>query len=141
MLLLAASVSAQEALPFFEASPETVVTSGKWIATSGSGDAPAFKHVVEIHCFRERSICMEATANVVGGNPDLHIQYYKVLRWDENGVVAESSEPICSTNQLIFNFREKSVLAIDAPKKEAKGLKGACKVSAHTRTFRLVRRN
>jgi hypothetical protein len=62
------------------------------------------------------------------------------MRWDENGLVAESDNSICMTNQLIINFQEKSVLAFDAPKRGARGLNDSCKVLGHTQTYKLIGR-
>ena len=83
---------------------------------------------------------MQATASIVGTEPDLDIQYYEVVRWDENGLVAQSDSPICMTNQLIINFQGKSVMAIDAPKRGAKGLMDTCKWVDHTQTYKLIAR-
>ncbi len=53
----------------------------------------------------------------------------------------QNDEPVCMTNQLIINFRERSVLAIDAPKRGAQGLNGSCgKALDHTQTYMLIDR-
>lgn len=132
---------AQERSANVHVRPHAVFANGKWKATTGrQGDEMAFKHAVEIDCFRSEKRCMEATASIVGTEPDLAVQYYEVIRWDENGLVAQSDDAICMTNQLIINFQEKSVLAVDAPKLGAKGLKDTCKVVDHTQTYKLIAR-
>lgn len=119
----------------------TLSARGKWKATTGKpGDEPAFKHVVSIECWKDRGQCLECTANVVGGEPDLELEYYEILRWDANGILAQNDSPDCMTNQLVVNFREESVMAIDSPKTTAKGLRDICKSSAlaHTQTYKLI---
>lgn len=118
-----------------------VTVTGKWKATTGrEGDEVAYKHVVEIDCFKAQDTCMVATANVIEGEPDLMVEYYDVIRWDQNGIVAENSEPICVTNQLNITFQDQSVMAIDSPKQNAKGFKDSCKFVGHTLTYKLVAR-
>jgi len=117
----------------------SVVARGKWKATTGKpGDELAFNHVVEIDCFKSQGLCMEATASIVGTEPEILVEYYRVIRWDENGLVAQNDDAICMTNQLIINFQEKSVLAVDAPKRGAQGFKGSCKTLGHTQTYKLI---
>jgi hypothetical protein len=118
-----------------------VTVTGKWKGTTGrQGDEVAYKHAVQIDCFKAQDTCMVATANIVGSEPDITVEYYDVIRWDENGVVAENKEPICVTNQLNISFQDQSVMAIDSPKLNAKGFKDSCKVVGHTLTYRLIGR-
>ena len=130
---------AQERAANVHVRPHAVFANGKWKSTTGrKGDEMPFKHTVEIDCFQSEKSCMEATASVVGTEPDLNVQYYEVIRWDENGLVAQSEDAICVTNQLVINFQEKSVLAIDAPKRGAKGFQDSCKLVDHTQTYKLI---
>jgi hypothetical protein len=141
LALFVPSMCAQEQGANVRIEPHSVVARGKWKATTGkAGDELAFRHIVEIHCFESEGLCMEATASVVGKEPDLAVEYYKVLHWDENGLVAQNDDAICMTNQLLINFQEKSVLAVDAPKRGAQGPQAACKTLGHSQTYKLVAR-
>jgi hypothetical protein len=125
----------------FVASGNTLSARGKWKATTGKpGDDPAFKHVVSIECWKERGQCLECTANVIEGEPDLELEYYEILRWDASGILAQNDSPDCMINQIIMNFREQSVTAIDSPKATAKGQRHICKSSAlsHTHAYKLI---
>ena len=120
---------------------KTLSARGKWKATTGKpGDEVAFKHVVSIECWKDRGQCLESVASVVEGEPSLDLDYYQILRWDENGLLAQNDSPDCMTNQLIINFREQSVTAIDAPKANAKGILNICKsaVLSRTQTYKLI---
>jgi len=65
-------------------------------------------------------------------------------RWPRGARVGwragQNDSPICATNQLIINFQEKSVMAIDAAKRGAKGFKDTCKILDHTQAYQLVGR-
>lgn len=116
---------------------------GKWKSTTGKpGDEITSRHVVEIDCFKATNECIEATAEVVGNAPEVNIEYYTVLNWDANGLTARNDAPVCVTNQLIINFEDKSVTAIDGPKVDSAGFKDSCKTLTldHTQTYKLIDR-
>ncbi|SRR5258706_10107760 len=112
--------------------------NGRWKTnTDKPGDQLPLRHMVQIDCFRQ-NWCMEATASVMGTEPVISVDYYKIVRWDSDGIVAQDGAPICVTSQLIINFQDKSVLAINSPKVGAKGFKGACKFASQTMTYSLI---
>jgi hypothetical protein len=121
-----------------------VSASGKWKSTSGiAGDELAFKHAVEIQCRLVSRECYEATAQIVAGQPQVVLLNYSVIEWDKNGIIAEDSSSICMTNRLLISFQEQGVMAVDTPKKGAKGMplgdgKDACQWVNHTQTYKLV---
>jgi hypothetical protein len=121
-----------------------VSASGKWKSTSGiAGDELAFKHAVEIQCRLVIRECYEATAQIVAGQPQVVLLNYSVIEWDKNGIIAEDSSSICMTNRLLISFQEQGVMAVDTPKKGAKGMplgdgKDACQWVNHTQTYKLV---
>lgn len=134
LLSIALPISSQT----FHVDEQYLSVKGKWKSTTGrEGDAVAFKHVVEIDCFKSQKICVAAKAELVGGAPDIFVLYYDIMSWDGHGLVAQNDTPICMTNQLIVNFNEKTVTAIDARK--AKATNNTCPTETYrTQTFRLV---
>ena len=139
------SLPAQESKPYFTSMPGFVAASGKWKPPSGksSDDLPA-RHAVEIKCYLEIKECFEAIAQIVAGEPQVSLQSYRIIEWDKNGLIAEDGSPICLTARLLINFQEQSVLAIDTPKKDAKGMplgggKNACQLENRTRTYTLTK--
>jgi hypothetical protein len=79
----------------------------------------------------------------VGGEPQVSLVDYSVIEWDKNGVIAEDKSSICMTNRLLINFQEEGVMAVDTPKKGAKGMplpngKNACQWVDHTQSYKLV---
>jgi hypothetical protein len=115
----AIGATAQSKGPIFVTVGNGLATAkGKWKATTGRpGDEVAFKHAVAIECSKSSRECLECTANVVEGEPDVQLEHYEIVRWDANGILAQNDSPDCMTNQLVINFKEQSVMAIDAPKK------------------------
>jgi hypothetical protein len=144
LLAFAASLNAQDVKPVFYSASGYISASGKWKSTSGlAGDEPAFKHAVEIQCRLDIRECYEATAQIVAGEPQVILQNYSVIKWDRNGIIAEDNSSICMTNRLLINFQEQGVLAVDTPKKDAKGMplgngKNACQLLDHTQSYKLV---
>ena len=137
------SVVAQESAPFFFSKSGWVSASGKWKESSGKANPP--KEAVEIHCRLDAKECLEATAQVNYGEPNLSLQYYRVIEWNKNGIVAEDDSSICMTNRLLVSFQERSVIAIDTPKKGARGMplgegKNTCQLVNQTQTYKLVSR-
>jgi hypothetical protein len=140
----ATPLSADGEKPGFFSSAEFVSASGKWKSTSGvAGDEIGFDHAIEIQCRLDIRECYEATAQIVAGKPQVFLQNYAVIEWDKNGIIAEDSSSICMINRLLINFQERSVTALDSPKKGAKGMplgdgKDACQLVNHTQSYKLV---
>ena len=111
---------------------------GKWIAISPA-DQMAYKAVVQIDCFKDDGYCNEAAASVVLGKPDIFEEQYKIISWDNNGIVAENDDAQCLSNKLIFNFRDRSVVGIDAPKTLPKEIEKICKIFDQTNIYILVK--
>jgi hypothetical protein len=122
----------------FHVDEQYLSVKGKWKSTTGrEGDEIAFKQVIEIDCFKSQKTCVAAKAELVRGSPDIFVGYYEIVRWDIHGLVAQNGTPICVTNQLIVNFNEKSVTAIDTRKAGVTNDTGPT-ATYRTQTFKLV---
>jgi hypothetical protein len=122
----------------------TFIARGKWNPTD-TKPREDFAHlpIVEVHCFKEQSYCMQAIASVRNGAPSLAVQYYKVIHWDKNNIVAENYDFSCTTNQLKVDIKESMVLAVDSPKKKGTAVKGKASTSPcdqleHAITYKLI---
>ena len=124
----------------------TFIARGKWNPTD-TKPREDFAHlpVVEVHCFKEQNFCMQAIASVQNGAPSLAVQYYKVIHWDKNNIVAENYDFSCTTNQLKVDLKENLVLAVDSPKKKGTAVKMKGKASTdpcdqleHVITYKLI---
>ncbi|HKF02599.1 MAG TPA: hypothetical protein VKB49_09805, partial [Candidatus Sulfotelmatobacter sp.] len=79
----AIGATAQRKGPIFVTLGNSRATAkGKWKATTGRpSDEVAFKQVVSIECSKSSRECLECTANVVEGEPDVELEHYEIVRW------------------------------------------------------------
>ncbi len=137
-LSLGTACAMAQTQPDVRTEKDTFIARGKWNPTeTKAGVARARLPLVEIHCFKNQSFCMQATASVHDNEPGLAVQYYQVVRWDKGGIVAENEDFSCTTNQIKINFKDNSVLAVDSPRKTGKVL-DACKDLAHAISYTLI---
>jgi hypothetical protein len=123
--------------------PGLVFVSGRWKPCSGKSGTDLGKNAVEIQWHRDLKECFEATAKILDGEPIASLQDYRIIEWDANGIIAEDDSAICIAARLLVNFQEQTVLAIDTPKKDAKGMplgngKNLCQLVKGTETYNLV---
>jgi hypothetical protein len=140
-------LDAQQGRPFFYTEAGYVVASGDWKDSSGKpvDDTASSGHSIEIQCRQEIKECFEAKAMLVAGKPVASISNYRIIEWDKNSIVAEDDSAICVVGRLLITFQDRSVTAIDTPKKGAKGMplgsgKNACELVNRTQTYTLVSR-
>lgn len=113
----------------------------------------AFDTVSRIECYKHggtdlvnsNAYCMQATASVsLGGNPGLEIDYFPVITWDSEKVIAADSAtadlPICTWTQITVNLHDHSVMATDTKKlgKGHEGFNNACEEVPLAQTYHLV---
>jgi hypothetical protein len=146
LLLLGTLCARAQDQPDIRVEKGTFIARGKWNPTD-TKPREDFAHlpVVEIHCFKEQSFCMQAIASVRNGAPGLAVQYYKAIRWDKSDIVAENYDFSCTTNQLKVDLKETMVLAVDSPKKKGTAARQKGKASAdpcdqleHAITYKLI---
>jgi hypothetical protein len=134
--------SAEQEGPSFYSDAGYVNATGQWRPADKSTESLP-KNRVEIQCIREIKMCLEANATVVGGEPDVVLQNYRIVEWNRNDILAEDDSAICMANRLLINFRNESVTATDTPKKGAKGMplpdgKNFCDLVTGAQTYKLV---
>jgi len=119
---------------------DAVTARGRWnrTETRDGEERPQHLPLVEIHCYKVTSFCMQATATVHGGEPGLAMVIYQVVHWDKTGILAENQDFSCTTNQLKIDFKANSVMAMDSPRKKGKTVVEACKAIAHTIGYELI---
>ncbi|PWT82922.1 MAG: hypothetical protein C5B58_07340 [Acidobacteria bacterium] len=128
LLLVSVSVSAQKTAQkylHFAVAPGIFVSSGRWVP-SNPKDKAAFPSEVEIDCDAQTRMCIEATAEYFAGHPHVSIDYFDIMKWDANGIVASSSSAICMTRTILVSFADKSISDTHSEKVLDKDKKGAC---------------
>ena len=117
ILLIAASLSAQEQTPEVFGTPSTVVVGtqkietvytwaqGKW---SNAGDLQGTNSTI-IHCYQRFGFCEEAEGYSFGGKAWVNLTTLDVLRWDDEELIAVDSSPVCAVDTIRFDFHTKQV--------------------------------
>ena len=112
----------------------------------------AFPSVARLECYKRGgkdlvgsdAYCMQASAQIVSGHPDIGVTYYPVIAWDKEKVIAADSAtapfPICIWSQLTINLRDHSIMATDTRKlgKGHEGLGNSCEAYPLAQTYHLV---
>ncbi|HET6932589.1 MAG TPA: hypothetical protein VFI45_19850 [Candidatus Acidoferrum sp.] len=89
----------------------------------------------KIDCFKEIKTCVLATAENLMGRPHVFTSYLGVIKWDDDGLIATDSSPICMTLTMQVSFADKhitlahSLKRLDADKAEACKFFGAEKTT------------
>ena len=155
VLLFACAVNSQEPPKFAMLYDfgDFIFTEGIWVADKLTEKTElAFSSVTRVECYKHGgqrmtesdAYCMQATAQVAFSMPSIQVDYYPVLSWDTNRIVAADSPtaalPDCIWTQITINLRDKTVAATDTRKlgKGHEGFKGACKAVPLTQTYHLV---
>lgn len=113
----------------------------------------AFDSVVRLECYNSggkqivgtNAYCMQATATISFGDfPDVNVEYYPVVSWDKDRVIASDSPtgrfPICLWTQITINLHDHSIMATDTRKlgKGHEGLNNVCEKIPLAQTYHLV---
>jgi hypothetical protein len=81
--------------------------------------------------------CLEVSANNTYGMLDVGVEWLKVVEWDEKQVIAVNDNPICLSQQVIFDVKRKTAISLDVRKPEAKGFGDVCKLQPDRQTYYL----
>lgn len=112
----------------------------------------AFDAVTRLECYKHGgkdivdsdAYCVQMTASVVLGMPDIDVAYFPVITWGRDKVIAAdsstSSFPICTWTQITVNLQDHSIMATDTRKlgKGHEGFNNACKEAPLAQTYHLV---
>ncbi len=122
---LAQTTTVKQPPLYFGVSPDDFSGTGRWIP-SNSAEKAAFPSETQIDCDRRTSTCVEATAEYFYGHPHVNLDYFEVLKWSEDGIIASSSNGICMVRTVQITFATKAISGTDTVKKLDAGKKGAC---------------
>jgi hypothetical protein len=128
LLLITTTPPAQKIKPrlYFAVDAHSFSANGRWIP-SDPKDKAANPSETQIDCDHQSKTCTEATAEYYSGHPHVFLNYFEVVKWDENGIVATSANAVCLTETLLISFADKSVSNTHSLKKLDNDKKEACK--------------
>jgi hypothetical protein len=122
-VLLTLTVSAQ--VIYFDFNRIGFFATGSW-----ESPEPTVKTEMtetQIDCFKEMKTCVLATAENFMGRPQVSTSYLDVIKWDEDGLIATDSSPVCMALTMQVSVADKHVTLAHAPKKLDADKAKACK--------------
>lgn len=136
LCLTAPHVLAQDKLGQLNIYDESVSAEGMWRADHLNDKTElAFDSVTHLECYKHGGkllagsdgYCMQATASVSDGIPGIEIDYYALVSWTTDRIIAADSStaalPICTWTQITIDLKSKTVMATDN-RKLGKGHEG-----------------
>jgi hypothetical protein len=81
----------------------------------------------QIDCFKQMQTCVIATADNLMGRPHVFTSYLDVIKWDNDGLIATDSSPICMNLTLQVSVADKHITLAHAPKRLDADKAKACK--------------
>jgi hypothetical protein len=126
-VLLSVSVFAQTKKPplYFSGDLTAFYSVGKW--EMANNEKMAFPTETEIDCDPGGKFCVESTADYSFGKPHVNVEFFLVVKWDRNGIVATSSNSICMVRTLVISFPDKSITGTRSLQKMTDEKREACK--------------
>jgi hypothetical protein len=122
-ILFTFAVSAQ--VIYFDFTRINFFATGSWEAQDPTVKIEMTE--TQIDCFRQMKTCVLATAENFMGRPQVSTSYLDVIKWDEDGLIATDSSPICMTLAMQVSVADKHVTLAHAPKKLDGDKAKACK--------------
>jgi len=77
-------------------------------ADGRESDKSLFPSETQINCDRQSKTCIAATAEYYSGHPHVSIEYFQILKWDTDGIIA-TSDAICMQRTMIVSFSNKAI--------------------------------
>jgi hypothetical protein len=120
-----------------------VAASGQWKSDGDTAKVEEGAAKVKIECDKNIALCAVAEGTNLLGSGNLFTRldvtpvHYTILRWDNDGLVAQTLTKDCVTDRLVIDFRAKSVTMIETPK-SGREENEACKTFSKIVTSRLV---
>ena len=81
----------------------------------------------QIDCFKQMKTCVIATADNLMGRPHVFTSYLNVIKWDDDGLIATDSSPICMNLTLQVSIADKHITLVHALKRLDADKAKACK--------------
>jgi hypothetical protein len=122
-VLLTLNVSAQ--VIYFNYTKTGFFATGSW--ESPDPNVKTDMTETQIDCFKEMKSCVVATADNAMGRPHVSTNYLDVIKWDDDGLIATDSSPICMTLTMQVSVADKHITLAHALKRLDADQAKACK--------------
>lgn len=84
------------------------VDRASFYADGRESEKSPFPSETQINCDRQTETCIAATAEYYFGHPHVSIEYFQILKWDTDGIIA-TSDAICIQRTMIVSFPNKAI--------------------------------
>jgi hypothetical protein len=122
-VLFTLTVSAQ--VVYFNYSKNGFFATGSW--ESPDPNIKTDMTETKVDCFREMKTCVLATADNLMGRPHVFTSYLDVIKWDDDGLIATDSNPICMTLTMQVSVADKHITLTHSLKRLDADKAKACK--------------
>jgi hypothetical protein len=100
--------------------------TGKW-EPSDPKDKLAYPTESLIGCDRNQRQCVQSTAEYYYGHSHASLDFFHIDKWDQNSIIASSSDSICMTQTIVISFGDKTLTQTYSIKPMTNEKKDACK--------------
>lgn len=125
-IALLATLPASAQVIYFTYVKDQFSATGNWVAADTKAK-PEIPSETEIDCNKNSRACVEATAEFYMGHPHVTVNYYQVIRWDADGIIATDTSGTCMTVTLQISLADKRISSTHAVKRLDQEAKEACK--------------
>ena len=84
------------------------VDQTSFYADGRESEKSLFPSETQINCDRQGKTCIAATAEYYYGHPHVSIEYFQLLKWDADGIIA-TSDALCMQRTLLISFPNKAI--------------------------------
>jgi hypothetical protein len=131
---------------------DSIDAEGMWRVERPTKETEVIPSDTRIECYKRGGMslvgsaayCLQATASVSGGVPSVDVEYFPVLQWSKDKIIAAQSAtsalPICVWTQITVDLQSKIITSTDTRKlgKNHEGLDGSCLKLPMSQTYFLL---
>jgi len=110
------------------------VDQTSFYADGRESEKSQFPSETQINCDRQSNTCIAATAEYYYGHPHVSIEYFQLLKWDADGIIA-TSDAICMQRTMIVSFPNKAISISAMLKSLPKEKIEACKIFGASKPY------
>lgn len=129
-VLLTFGVAAQ--VIYFEFTEIGFFATGSW--ESQDPNVKTDMTETQIDCFKQMKTCVIATADNLKGRPHVFTSYLDVIKWDDDGLIATDSSPVCMNLTMQVSIADKHITLARALKRLDTDKAKACKAFGAEKT-------
>jgi hypothetical protein len=134
----------------FSDNGDFVTANGMWRVENPTKETEVILSETRIECYKtggtrivgRNAYCMQATASIILDLPAVQVDYYPVVSWDKERIIAADSTtaqiPICTWTQITIDLQNKIVTATDTRKPGRSGWQNSCEKLPQTQTYYLL---